>query len=84
MTVHCLFFAHYQDIVGARDLAVTVGDNPTVSDLAALLQGRYPQLGNLLEQGRAAVDAEFAQADFPLHDGAEVAWMPPMSGGLGG
>lgn len=82
MTIGCLFFAHYQDVVGRRDLTVTLEDNGTISDLAFLLQKQYPKLGNLMEQGRAAVDAEFAQADTPLHDGAEVAWMPPMSGGL--
>jgi len=81
MTVSCLFFAHYQDIVGGREAQVTLGENATVQDLALSLQHAYPRLGNLLEQGRAAVDAEFAHADTSLHDGAEVAWMPPMSGG---
>ncbi len=81
MTIGCLFFAHYQDIVGGRELTVIVGENATVRDLALLLQQTYPDLGDLLEQGRAAVDAEFAQDDMPLRDGVEVAWMPPMSGG---
>ncbi len=81
MTVTCLFFAHYQDVVGEHDLTVTVGDDATARDLALSLQQTYPGLGDLLDQGRAAVDAEFAEGDTPLHDGAEVAWMPPMSGG---
>ncbi len=81
MIVNCLFFAHYQDVVGRRDLAVTLRDDATVRDLALVLQEQYPTLGNLMEQGRAAVDAEFAQGHMPLHDRAEVAWMPPMSGG---
>lgn len=81
MTVTCLFYAHYQDIVGGRDLTVTLPDDATVRTLALALQQTYPALGDLLEQGRAAVEAEFAQDDTPLHDGVEVAWMPPMSGG---
>ncbi len=81
MTVTCLFFAHYQDIVDGRDLPIALGEGATVRDLALALQDKYPALGSLLEQGRAAVDAEFAQGHTPLHDGAEVAWMPPMSGG---
>lgn len=81
MTVACLFFAHYQDIIGGHELPVTIGEQATVRDLALALQQTYPDLGDLLEQGRAAVDAEFAHDDTPLHDGVEVAWMPPMSGG---
>lgn len=81
MTVACLFFAHYQDVVGEHALSVTVGAGATVHDLALALQQTYPDLGDLLDQGRAAVDAEFAQDGTPLHEGAEVAWMPPMSGG---
>ena len=49
--------------------------------LAEDLQRRYPGLGDLLTQGRVAVNAEFADADTALHAGDEVAWMPPMSGG---
>lgn len=62
-------------------MTVALGDDATVHDLAVLLQAKYPTLGSLLEQGRAAVDAEFAENHTPLRDGAEVAWMPPMSGG---
>lgn len=62
-------------------MPIALGEGATVHDLAIALQDKYPALGSLLEQGRAAVEAEFAQGHTPLHDGAEVAWMPPMSGG---
>jgi len=80
MTVRVLFFAHYADIVGRRERAVTLPPGASVRDLAARLEGEFA-LGDLLAQGRVAVDAEFAHAGTALYDGAEVAWMPPMSGG---
>ena len=84
MTIKALFFAHYQDVVGSREQSVSLPDHGTVRTLADVLETRYPRLGNLLAQGRVAVNAEFAEESLPLRDGDEVAWMPPMSGGRGG
>lgn len=81
MNIHTLFFAHYQDVVGSRELTVAMERGATVRDLAARLEQDYPRLGNLLAQGRVAVNEEFADADTVLPPGAEAAWMPPMSGG---
>lgn len=81
MIIKTLFFAHYQDIVGGREQDMSLPMPATVRQLAEDLQRRYPGLGDLLTQGRVAVNAEFANADTTLHSGDEVAWMPPMSGG---
>lgn len=81
MTITALFFAHYQDIVGSRERSIPLSDSSSVATLAGELETRYPRLGSLLTQGRVAVNAEFADGQTPLHDGDEVAWMPPMSGG---
>ena len=83
MTVRALFFAHFQDVVGARERDLSVPASATVWDLARDLAALYPRLGDLLEHGRVAVNAEFADAATPLRDGDEVAFMPPMSGGSG-
>ncbi len=80
MTVRVLFFAHYADVVGGRERTVTLPPGARVRDLATRLQGDYA-LGDLLAQGRVAVDGEFADAGTPLSEGAEVAWLPPVSGG---
>jgi len=82
MTITTLFFAHYQDIVGAREQTYILPDGATVRALAERLEQDFPPLAGLLQHGRAAMDEEFAGADTALHDGAVVAWMPPMSGGL--
>lgn len=81
MTLNLLFFAHYQDVVGAPSRSVALPEPATVRDLARRLQSDFPSLGDLLAHGRVAVNAEFADGDSVLSEGDEVAWMPPMSGG---
>ena len=81
ISINALFFAHYQDIVGGRERRIPVAEGGTVAALAHDLEQRYPALSGLLTHGRVAVNAEFADGATALHDGDEVAWMPPMSGG---
>jgi molybdopterin converting factor subunit 1 len=82
MTVRMLFFAHLRDIAGGHELALALQDGATVETAAGALAERYPKFERLLAQARVAVNAEFAEASTALHDGDEVAWMPPMSGGI--
>ena len=81
MTINVLFFAHLQDIAGSRQQNISIHDSATVRDVAALLERQYPQFARLLDYGRVAVNAEFAEADTPLREGDEVAFLPPVSGG---
>ena len=81
INVRMLFFAHLRDVAGSHELTLSLPDNATVETAAASLAGRSAGFAGLLTQARAAVNAEFADATTLLHDGDEVAWMPPMSGG---
>lgn len=81
MTVTVLFFAHYQDIAGGHEQARSLADGATVRTLADALARDYPRLDSLLSYARIAVNADYADAATILHDGDEVALMPPMSGG---
>ena len=49
----------------------------------AVLVAREPSLRGMLGIVRVAVNQEFANDDQPLHDGDEVALIPPVSGGSG-
>ena len=84
ITVQMLFFAHLQDVVGSHERTLELPEGATVETAAAVLGERYPKMDRLLSQARVAVNAEFAEASTALHDGDEVAWMPPMSGGASG
>ena len=81
ITVRMLFFAHLQDVAGSHELAVSLPDGATVEAAANVLAEHFPKFNRLLAQARVAVNAEFAAPSTVLHDGDEVAWMPPMSGG---
>lgn len=59
-------------------------EDSTVGALAHTLERRHAGLSGLLTHGRVAVNAEFADENTALHEGDEVAFMPPMSGGQEG
>ena len=78
MTVTVLYFASLRDAAGVD---AEVVDLPT--SLAALYQSLRERLGFSLGQQalRVAVDGAFAQWTDEIADGAEVAFIPPVSGG---
>ena len=81
ITVRMLFFAHLQDVAGAREFSLALPNGATVRTAASELEGRATGFQDLLRHARVAVNAEFADADTLLQENDEVAWMPPMSGG---
>jgi len=73
---------------GARDAAGTARETlpatpATVGALRRALAEAHPALAPILARSRIAVDQDFASDDAPLRDGAEVAIVPPVSGGAG-
>ena len=77
--MRALFFGHFRDV--AEAIPVELPDSADVAALADALAALDPRLHDLLTRTRIAVDAEFAEPQTPLADGAEVAFLPPMSGG---
>jgi MoaE-MoaD fusion protein len=78
--VHVLYFAGAREAAGAA--RETISDAPaTVGALRGVLGAVHPRLAAVLARSRIAVDEEFASDDAPLRDGAEVAIVPPVSGG---
>ena len=80
MAIVVLYFA------GARDAAGTDRETlprapATVGALRAALAERHPGLARVLARSRVAVDQEFAEDGASVRDGAEVAVVPPVSGG---
>jgi molybdopterin synthase catalytic subunit len=77
-----LYFAIAREAAGTD--SESVGEGPaTVGDLRALLAERHPALARVLPRCRLAVNEEFAGDGDPIPDGAEVAIIPPVSGGSG-
>lgn len=81
MEVRTLFFAAYRDLAGGRELAVQLPDGATVADLVASLRERDASFQALPPEPAVAVNRSYAAADALLHDGDEVAFLPPVAGG---
>jgi MoaE-MoaD fusion protein len=80
--VTVLYFAIAREAAGTD--SESVGDAPaTVGHLRALLAERHPALARVLPRCRLAVNEEFAVDGDPVPEGAEVAVIPPVSGGSG-
>ena len=79
LTVH--LFAAARDRVGTPAVALDLPVSATVADLRADLLARYPDLASLLPVCRIAVNHDFADDADAIPAGAEVAVIPPVSGG---
>ena len=74
-------FARARDLAGAEEVTVVLPEPATVAELRRALARAYPALAALLERSALAVDNEFADDTLKVHPGAEVALLPPVSGG---
>jgi len=74
-------FARARDLAGTDEVCVALPDGATVADLRRALASAYPALVGLLARSALAVDNEFANDAHQVRAGAEVAVLPPVSGG---
>lgn len=81
MKVSLILFAGLKDVVGRRDLCLEIGEGATIADLKERLAVEYPRVKPLLKTLVFAIDDEYVAFEEKLHDGAEVALIPPVSGG---
>lgn len=82
MAVRVLMFGPLQDIAGWRERSIT--DAPaTLFALRSELSRADPRLAAALARPgvQVALDKAVVRGDAPLAAGAEVAFLPPMSGG---
>ena len=82
MTVTVLYFAVAREAAGRGEESLAEAP-ATVGALRALLATRHPTLARILPRCRIAVGQEFAGDGDPIPDGAELAVIPPVSGGSG-
>jgi molybdopterin converting factor subunit 1 len=75
------FFAAARDLAGCETAILDLPAGSTAANLRARLAATYPALAGLLRHSLFAVGNEYAGDDSPLADGAEVAVIPPVSGG---
>lgn len=81
MRVTVKLFAAARELAGADELAVELPAQATVGELRAKLASDCPALAPLLEHVLFAVDEAYGTDATYLRAGAEIACIPPVSGG---
>ncbi len=81
MRIKVLFFGLTHDLTGLREDQVDLDEGRNLEYLKQLYEARFPRLGELANSLLFAVNQQVADRATPLHEGDEVAFMPPVSGG---
>ncbi len=81
MKIRVVSFATAADALGAPEREMELPDGTRVADLRRILEAEHPDLAPLWPRLAVAVDGEIARGETAIPDGAEVALLPPVSGG---
>ena len=81
MIIRVHLFARARDLARTDTIDTELAEGATVADLRRRLAADYPALAGLLERSAIAVDNDFADDSRVLPANAEVALLPPVSGG---
>jgi len=82
MQIHILFFGMLKEFAGRRDDSITLPDNATMADLLIHIERQVPRLKEVMPSIAISVNEEYAGPGAKLSDGDEVAFLPPVSGGV--
>jgi sulfur-carrier protein len=77
MEVNILTFGKIADITASK--AIQLKDISSTATLREKLEAEYPALRGM--SYKIAIDKKIVTTDTPLQDGAEIALLPPFSGG---
>ena len=81
MRVTVKLFAVLRERAGVSDLSLEIQQGDTVATAVEHLARRLPQISELLPRVAFAVNREYVSKTTSLHDGDELAAIPPVSGG---
>ena len=81
-TLRILYFAAAREQAQCQEEEITLDHPCTLSDLKRVIYQKHETLGPLDQYLRWAVNHSFCEDDrFILHEGDEIALIPPISGG---
>lgn len=81
MSVKILYFGKLRELSGKTDTALTLSGPMTVEEILCQVFRDDNHLKTWRDKILYAVNQEQVKADFVVHDGDDVAFMPPMAGG---
>jgi sulfur-carrier protein len=74
-------FAVARQRIGRDQLEIELPSAATVRQLRGALAEQFPPLADVLAHARIAVNSEYAADSTPITASAELALIPPVSGG---
>lgn len=83
MQLTVLYFAAARERARTSSETIDVRDGATAREVMDAIVARHPAVGDLRRHLRMAVNQEFVDLDEVVPAGAEIALIPPVSGGSG-
>jgi len=81
MRVTVRLFARLRDLAGSGELVRDVATPATVETVWRALVEEMPTLSEYERTMSVAVNADYTKMSAKVHDGDEIAFLPPVSGG---
>ena len=81
MTITLRLFSIAGDLAGFREKTLELPSGSRAVDVLEQLNSQNPKFADWRGSLRLAVNQEYVSGDSPLHEGDEVAVIPPVSGG---
>jgi molybdopterin converting factor subunit 1 len=83
MRVTVRLFARLRDLAGSGELVRDVAAPADVKTIWRSLVAEFPALADYERSMSVAVNTDYSRMDAAVHEGDEVAFLPPVSGGSG-
>lgn len=81
MRVTVLCFARLRDLTGFRERTWDLPAGATVADAWQALVSAHQDAAAMSRALSCAVNSDYATMQTPVHEGDEIAFLPPVSGG---
>ena len=81
MKVVVKLFAGARELVGQEEVSLELPAGATVAQLREQLTEEHVELRQLVTHALFAIDAVYCENDTPIPECAEIACIPPVSGG---
>lgn len=82
MKVRVLFFGFAHDVTGLSEERIELPDGATLAGLWQQYETRFPRLSGLGRSLTMSINEAVADPKRALHEGDEIAFLPPVSGGM--
>ena len=84
MTIRLLFFAQARERAGSGEATLELPEGSRVADALERIRQRYPALAELMPHLAVAMNQRLVSSEEAVAPDAEIALLPPVSGGARG